>query len=117
LNHPYVLRRLLVEVDEGIVAVVDWLNGLAGVRTLYSCQGDGDSNKPHILFVCESEESLGIILKLVTKWNYSGSKKEDGPLACCVDFVGRIRYELVWASPADLKGFIDWWEKTFQKAA
>jgi len=45
--HPTVPTRAWVDVDVGIVAMVDYLNTIPGVRTMASCQGTLGEGGPH----------------------------------------------------------------------
>ena len=65
------------DVDKGIVPVVKFLNGFAGVRTLYSCQGGEDgcqgdtgcqgdaagSSVPYVVFAADDMDALRAVVR------------------------------------------------------
>lgn len=71
-NHKTVNIPLkTIEVDEGIVPVVNWLNGMNGVFTMYSCQGQGPNEDgiycpAYVMFVCRKADVLADIKKTLT---------------------------------------------------
>jgi len=61
------------DIDKGILTVVEWLNGLNGVTTMYSCQGYRNSDKrngvqPYVVFTCYNELSLHTILHMIRRY-------------------------------------------------
>ena len=69
MSHP--TEKITVksaEVDVGIAPIVRFLNDFAGVRTLYSCQGNADgeddgSSHPYVVFAADDMDSLRSVLK------------------------------------------------------
>jgi hypothetical protein len=62
----------MIDVDIGIVPVVNWLNSMQGVYTEYSCQGDPDNAAlpvgiPYVRFFCTDMECIreieGVLIK------------------------------------------------------
>jgi hypothetical protein len=56
-----------VDVDEGIVDLVCWMNSLPGVNTYTSCQGCAEFCSPDAFvgFTCDDSESLNVIIEFV----------------------------------------------------
>ena len=67
------IPQRIIDVDEGMIALVQWLNSLDGVNTSYCCQGEysyppsnniwTQLNLPYVIFVCQEDDSLIQILK------------------------------------------------------
>jgi hypothetical protein len=88
----------LADVDVNICPVVKWLNSFNGIRTQFSCEGDDDltrGQKPHVLFHCDNELSLVRVLVSTASWAEFKIQF----------FEGSIRYEMLFPSKRNLKGF------------
>ena len=86
MKHKTCKVTLEFDVDEGVAAMVEWLNSLHWVRTLDSCEGYGDQRK-WVTFVCLTEKSLATIK--ATAKAMSGEVSHD-------KVMGTIRYMLKW---------------------
>lgn len=69
----------LVDIDEGIVALVSWFNR-SGAKTLYSCQGDKKCTEigglfPYVCFSC-SEEFFTKLIKIVEDYVSKNTKQK-----------------------------------------
>jgi len=68
----------MIDVDKGIVPIVNWLNSKLEVFTLYSCQGgpptaseiydETVSNPAYVMFFCRDKDSLETIESAIAKF-------------------------------------------------
>lgn len=72
-NHKTVKIPLkIIEVDEKIAPIVQWLNSYEGITTLFSCEKSGD-DCPYISFICRHPEDLIYILDKLNSCRYDCS--------------------------------------------
>lgn len=61
----------MIDVDVGIIPVVNWLNSMQGVYTEWSCQGDADKTEygsiPYVRFVCTSPKKVDEIEEVLLR--------------------------------------------------
>lgn len=58
----------IVLVDEGIVPVVEWLNGFSSVETIFSCEGKGFDYSSYVSFFCDDPADLSEIIDCVQRY-------------------------------------------------
>jgi hypothetical protein len=106
-----------VLVDFGIIPVVRWANGLPGVRTLFSCQGDSSDlgQQPYVMFRCDSQAALWSVLSRVRQFSQDTYLDDEGQVrAVLTESVGVEvsyytecpRYTVRFADPAQLARFV-----------
>jgi hypothetical protein len=72
-DHPAKMTPLkTILVDDEIAPLVNWLNSLLGVFTLWSCQGDDAKegepySLPYVVFICMYDEAYDQISEVVYK--------------------------------------------------
>jgi hypothetical protein len=115
---PVLIRGQEISVDEEIVPLVQWFNGLKGVQTLFCCQGDdGDEEnvesvawwyaggRPYVMFTAEDVGRVEWILRLLDEF-----RQEKGWVhEAMVDNLGGrgLRFTVRWVDKATMLEFTD----------
>lgn len=86
------IRGQDVEIDDMMVPVVTWLNGLTGVRTTYCCEGrDNDPcHKPYVLFYCTDVATLRHIIDALSR--ATNAYSSIAYAECILDWLDDWRY-------------------------
>ena len=117
-NRAHKSRRVKlkeVDIDVGILPVVEWLNSFPGVFTRWSCQGylkrDNNDwrNDPYIIFICDDPLALAEILRRTSRDAH-----------CQVEFyepMNGLRYNLKFKNREHLRRFVRDMAKSLQNYA
>lgn len=105
-----------VDIDDGIVPAVLWINSIPGVRSLFCCQGGhGHANRPYILFAADAMEGVRSVVatlwacRLATYGEVSFYVGEEPYGTISIDeFEGSPRFMLEWPDPDGLRAFQDY---------
>jgi len=102
------------DIDEGIIPLINWMNSLQDVYTLYSCQGSNKKiadcalctkNTPYVSFLCFNPVNLAKILQLFEDKAQTEIYYDNGVvkysarfynvqyLQLCVDFIYNPKYK------------------------
>lgn len=118
-TRPTWINGTQVEVDEGIAPVVEWLNSLPDVFTLFSCEGDyaNGYRKPYVLFRTDAatlmdilglfqdfagDHGIGPFLRVTTHM-----------ISVVVDLhEGDLRYRADWYDKLSLEDYVGWMGKS-----
>ena len=97
-TQPVNIRGRLIDIDLDMIPVVEWLNSIHGVRTLYCCQGDirkapftDGGHPPYILLRCWSLDSIGTICRILTEFS-----EAHGPSEYIRTHYHTVKLELDW---------------------
>lgn len=107
-QHMTRAMRVWVDVDLGIASIVEYLNTIPGVRTLYSCQGTIGEGGPHpykaqVGVTWPDDETLKLLLTkfdVTLQGNYWGEvhPRPGYAYGLCPHISARLDMEGIWAS-------------------
>lgn len=89
----------MVEVDEKMVPVINWLNSFEGIYTRWCCEGDITIQKPYVVFYADNLRDLGEIVRHI---NGYGVVEVDNYVYMNVNI---LRYYIRFDSKIRLKRF------------
>lgn len=92
----------LVQVDVGVAPVVRWLNGLPGLATQYSCEGDESHLSPYVV-VLGSADHFETVLRHLREYARSSGYAS---VLVELDYFLERRYVLRWPNHHELCAFI-----------
>jgi hypothetical protein len=102
----------IVDVDVGMVPIVNWINDLGG-RTLFCCQGN--PQPPYVLFRANELALTQVMARIGEYHEYIRSQNISPAVLFShqmivgeVDWLGGLRFKLQWFDPHSLYSFTSW---------
>ena len=113
------------KVDKRMAKIIDWLNRFKSIQTIYSCQGDGGKTQealdeegsydPYILFTCNRNEDLAVVLECINQWYSSKPKLEVYPEINVSIYNNVIRYTIRFNKRKDPNSLVNFYYNTYKK--